>query len=135
MTHLVCSEFEEFEETRRGLNHRRILDRALGLLELQQSKPVCMQDLCAAACASERTVRNVFNDYLGMSPHRYVMLRRLHAIRSALHQSEPGDSVTNICARFGVWDTGRFAKQYRAQFGELPSQSLSVRRREFAVFT
>lgn len=120
---------------RRGLDHRRILDRALALLESTPSMTVCTQDLCAAACACERTVRNVFNDYLGMSPHRYLMLRRLHAMRSALRQPEPGDTVTSICARFGVWDFGRFAGQYREQFGELPSESLAARRREFAVFT
>jgi AraC family transcriptional regulator, ethanolamine operon transcriptional activator len=120
---------------RRGLDRRRVLERALELLDSPQSMAVCIQDLSAAACASERTVRNVFNDYLGMSPHRYLMLRRLHTIRSALHRSGPGDSVTNICAKFGVWDIGRFAKQYRERFGELPSESLSAKRRESAVFT
>jgi AraC family transcriptional regulator, ethanolamine operon transcriptional activator len=120
---------------RRGLHRRRILERALDLLESSQSTTLCTQDICAATCASERTVRNVFNDYLGMSPHRYLVLRRLHAIRSALRQAQPRDNVTNICARFGVWDIGRFAKQYREHFGELPSESLSARRSEFAVFT
>ena len=87
-----------------------------------------MEDFCAAAGASERTLRNVFRECLGMSPHHYVMAHRLHAIRSAIRGAGPQDTVTTICSQFGVWDFGRLAKQYKAQFGELPSQSLQAGR-------
>ncbi|MFD1692393.1 helix-turn-helix domain-containing protein [Azotobacter chroococcum] len=79
-----------------------------------------MEDLCVAAGASERTLRNVFNHYLGMSPHRYLMMHRLHTIRGAILQARPGDTITDICAQYGVWDFGRFAGHYRTYFGELP---------------
>jgi AraC family ethanolamine operon transcriptional activator len=71
-------------------------------------------------------VRNVFNEYLGMSPHRYLMIRRLHGIRNAIRHAGPQDTITTICARFGVWDFGRFASLYRQYFGLLPAQSLKA---------
>jgi len=90
--------------------------------------PLHMSDLCQACSTSERTLRNLFTRYLGMSPHRYLMQHRLHAIRRAILHAQANETITDICARFGVWDFGRFAGLYRLYFGELPSQSLRSRR-------
>ena len=109
---------------RHNRDRKEILKRALDLLEALDIQSVYTEDICQATCASERTVRNVFNEYLGMSPHRYLMIRRLHAMRSAIRHAGPGDTITSICSRFGVWDFGRFASLYRQYFGLLPAQSL-----------
>lgn len=111
---------------RHNRSHKDILRRALGLLDVLEIQTVHIEDICRATCASERTVRNVFNEYLGMSPHRYLMIRRLHAIRSVIRHAGPEDTITSICARFGVWDIGRFASLYRQYFGTLPAQSLKA---------
>jgi AraC family ethanolamine operon transcriptional activator len=111
----------------RRSSHLRILRRAVELVESIDATSLSTNDLCAATGTSERTLRNLFHKYLGMSPHRYVMLRRLHAIRAAIRRAVPGDTVTGICARHGVWDFGRLAQQYRSHFGVLPSQSLYQR--------
>jgi AraC family ethanolamine operon transcriptional activator len=115
------------DPTRRYLDRKRILRRALELLETIETNTVYVEDLCAATGASERTIRNVFNEYLGMSPHRYLMVRRLHAIRDAISHAAPGETVTSICSRFGVWDFGRLANQYHDYFGHYPSQRLYKR--------
>ncbi|MBT2298129.1 helix-turn-helix domain-containing protein [Pseudomonas fluorescens] len=107
--------------------HQLILQRALELLDSMQDVPLRMSDLCQACNTSERTLRNLFTRCLGMSPHRYLMQHRLHAIRSAIFRADKGETLTEICARFGVWDFGRFAGVYRSYFGELPSQSLRSR--------
>jgi AraC family ethanolamine operon transcriptional activator len=108
--------------------HQQILRRALELLDMVTDAPLHMADLCQACHTSERTLRNLFTRYLGMSPHRYLMQHRLHAIRRAILRAAAGETITEICARFGVWDFGRFAGLYRRYFGELPSQSLGSRR-------
>ena len=109
-------------------SHQQILRRALELLDAMPDTPLHMVDLCLACNTSERTLRNLFTRYLGMSPHRYLMQHRLHAIRRAILRAAPGETITDICARFGVWDFGRFAGFYRRYFGELPSHSLRSRR-------
>lgn len=113
---------------RHHAGHQQILRRALELLEVTPDAPLHMSDLCQACSTSERTLRNLFTRYLGMSPHRYLMQHRLHAIRRAIVHAQANETLTEICARFGVWDFGRFAGLYRLYFGELPSQSLRTRR-------
>ncbi len=112
------------EPNRRGMNHMTLLNRALALFESRGEDAVRTGDLCAATGVSERTLRNLFHEYLGMSPHRYLMMRRLHSIQSGISRAVPGDTITKICAQHGVWDFGRFSRQYLKQFGELPSRSL-----------
>lgn len=111
------------------MDHSRVLRIALELIESMSDTPLYTEDLCAATGASERTLRNVFRGYLGTSPHQYLMGHRMRVIHTALKRAAPGETVTHICTRFGVWDFGRFAKQYRAYFGTLPSQALGAERK------
>lgn len=104
--------------------HQRILRQALELLEMRPFAPVYMSDLCQATHASERTLRNIFTRYLGMSPHRYLMIHRLQAIRRSILHAAPEATISEICGSFGVWDFGRFAGAYQRLFGELPSQTM-----------
>ena len=105
-----------------------VLDCALGVIESGTDEPINSEDLCRAAGVSERTLRNVFYRNFGISPHRYLMVERLHRARVALHEARPGDTVSSICANLGLWDAGRFAARYRHLFGVLPSQELALHR-------
>ena len=107
---------------------RIVLARALGLVESCADQNLHVDDLCRAGGVSWTTLNVVFREYLGMSPHRYLMVRRLHAIRTALDAAGPDDTVSEICGRYGVWDIGRFAAQFHRMFGLLPSQMLRQRR-------
>lgn len=56
---------------------------------------------------------------------RFVKARQLRAIREALLAADPThETVTRIATRFGVWDFSLFARNYKALFGELPSNTL-----------
>ena len=105
-----------------------VLERALAVIESGTDEPINSEDLCRAAGVSERTLRNVFYRNFGISPHRYLMVERLHRARDALHAARPGDTVSSICANLGLWDAGRFAARYRHLFGVLPSQELASHR-------
>jgi AraC-like DNA-binding protein len=81
--------------------------------------------LAAAAGVSERTLRNVFHDYYGVAPLRYLKLRQLHLFRNALKQADPErHTVIDVATQIGIWELGRFAQAYRRLFGEYPSQTL-----------
>ena len=58
-------------------------------------------------------------------PHRYLRLQRLARVRAALRHADPATAnVSDIARRHGFLQLGRFATQYRAVFGEVPSTTL-----------
>ena len=65
-------------------------------------------------------------DHLGTGPKRFLLLRRMHLFRRALREVTSATStVTEIATRFGFWQLGRLAGEYRAIFGEAPSETLA----------
>jgi AraC family transcriptional regulator, ethanolamine operon transcriptional activator len=98
---------------------------AKGVLDERPEVRPAAGSLAAAAGVSERTLRNIFRDYYGVAPLRYLKLRRLHFVRDALKQGNPErDTVTEIATHFGIGEIGRFAHDYRKLFGESPVQTL-----------
>jgi transcriptional regulator GlxA family with amidase domain len=84
-----------------------------------------MPALCSAIGVSERTLRTCCTEFLGMSPTRYLLLRRLNMARSALRRADPATaSVAEIARTHQFLEPGRFAVTYRTVFGEMPSSTL-----------
>jgi transcriptional regulator GlxA family with amidase domain len=78
---------------------------------------------------SQRTLEHVFQEHLGISPKRFVNLARLNQIYCDLLRSSADNiTVAQLAQRHGIRQLGRFSSEYRAQFGELPSETLRRRR-------
>jgi AraC-like DNA-binding protein len=89
---------------------------------------VTLADLCVAAGASERRVRDAFYECYGMSPTAYLRVSALHEVRHELMEGPPvRDAVSRAASDFGFWHLSRFAAQYHALFGESPSATLDRR--------
>jgi AraC-like DNA-binding protein len=83
------------------------------------------RELCAAMGVPERTLRVCCAEFLGVSPSRYLRLRRLNQVRAELRRADPMTaSVAKIAQRYQFSELGRFAASYRALFGEAPSDTL-----------
>jgi AraC-like DNA-binding protein len=81
--------------------------------------------ICAEIGVPERTLRKCCNEFLGVSPSRYLLLQRLGKARSALQRADPSKaSVAAVARRYQFVELGRFAVKYRATFGESPSVTL-----------
>lgn len=112
-------------EGRFHYSRHRVIARTLELIHASGGQPLHIADLCAATEVSERTLRNIFNEYFGVGPIRLLKMRQLREIRAALEIADPKrDTVANIAERFGVWDFSLFARNYKRLFGESPSQTL-----------
>jgi AraC-like DNA-binding protein len=121
-----CLGTEETSEDRSALrNHARILRRFRRVVEENSDQPLYIPEVCTAIGASDRTLRVCCQEQLGMSPKRYLLLRRMHLARRALRDSAPGKTtVTEIATQYGFWQLGRFAGEYTSLFGEAPSTTL-----------
>jgi len=103
----------------------RVIARTLAIIEAAQGKPLFIDDLCRSTEVSERTLRNVFHEFFGCGPMRLLKVRQLLEIRRALLAGDPSqDTVARIAARFGIWDFSLFARNYKALYGESPSETL-----------
>jgi AraC-like DNA-binding protein len=105
--------------------HARVMRRLEDTLTANPEKPLYMAELAAEVGASYWTLRNCCLEYLGMSPKRYLWLRRMDLARRALLSADAErTTVTEIAAEYGFWEFGRFSVAYRSLFGELPSAAL-----------
>jgi len=105
--------------------HAVIMRRLEEVLEANVDRTLYVAELCAATGASDRTLRVCCQENLGMSPMRYLWLRRMHLARRALRIADPGTTtVTEIATSYGFWELGRFSVAYRSVFGEAPSAAL-----------
>ena len=113
-------------EDRRALRqHSLIMRRFRTAVEESAEEPLYIPELCAAIGVPDRTLRVCCQEQLGMSPKRYLLLRRMHLARKALRDAFSGTTtVTEIATRYGFWQFGRFAGEYKTLFGEAPSTTL-----------
>jgi len=102
----------------------RVVRRAEDYLTDRVDGTVRMDELCSAACTSLSRLERSFREVLGLSPRRYLMLRRMAAVRGELLAGRSGATVTDTAMRWGFFHLGRFAEEYAALFSELPSQTL-----------
>jgi len=107
----------------------QIMDRARAVVEAHSGTSLHVNELASAVGVSIRTLNNAFQEQMGISPRCFVRVCTLNAARSALRLAEQGDvKVSEIAARLGIWEWGRFSRDYRMLFGELPSETLRGRR-------
>jgi AraC-like DNA-binding protein len=111
------------EETATGRRHRGILARFEDWLIAEPF--LSMTDLCAALGVSDRLLRLCCKERLGMGPSSYRHLRAMQQVHRALRNGNlDGASVSEVATRHGFHALGRFATNYRALYGELPSVTL-----------
>jgi transcriptional regulator GlxA family with amidase domain len=123
---ILCLEGDHAVEARSAYRHHAaVMRRFEQVLQANTERPLYVTELYAAVGVSYPTLRACCQEHLGMSPKRYLLLRRLHLARRALRQADPETTtVTAIATNYGFWELGRFSVTYRLLFGESPSATL-----------
>jgi AraC family transcriptional regulator, ethanolamine operon transcriptional activator len=114
--------------TRPG-ERQRVVRRAEEFIAGNGEPSVRIDDLCIAASTSLSRLERAFREAFGVNPRRYLMLRRLAAVRRELLRGDPDASVTQIATHWGFFHLGRFSQEYRLHYAEQPSETLRARRR------
>lgn len=105
-------------------SNREIVQRVDSWIRQHLSQPIALDQLCAAAGVSARTLQEACLAHWGRTPLELVAARRFEAVRSLLGAGTIG-TVTEAAVRCGFSHLGRFSVEYRQAFGESPSDTLA----------
>jgi AraC-like DNA-binding protein len=85
------------EDSAAQRHHAMIMRRFRSAVGENPDQPLYIPELCTAIGVPGRTLRVCCQEQLGMSPKRYLLLRRMHLARRALRESSPtATTVTEI---------------------------------------
>lgn len=86
-----------------------------------------LSEVAMSVGVSTRALHKGFKVYRNSTPMRYLRDIRLEGIRTELKQAPMNVTVSEIAYSWGYVSLGRFAKQYKEKFGELPSDTRKFR--------
>jgi AraC-like DNA-binding protein len=103
--------------------------RAEDYIRRHHAEPLTIETLAGVAGVSTRTLFAGFRDFRRVSPMTYLKSFRLDKARQALQSGEVGGvtGVTKVALDNGFSHLGRFARNYHARFGELPSATARMK--------
>jgi len=102
----------------------QLVQQALGFFQEQLHRSLNLADVCAVCGISPRRLQAAFQSCLGMTPMEVLLQERLKRLRQHLLA---GVAVSEGCERVGLRCTGRMARLYLEQYGELPRETRSGR--------
>ena len=116
---------DHLERPRQTKDMLRQVRAADEFLHTNIDHPVYTSELCAALQVSARTLHQSFAAVYGMSPQAYLKRRRLVLVHRALRSTRDDHTmVKSVVLAHGFFHLGRFAHEYAAMFGEMPSETL-----------
>lgn len=100
--------------------------RAIAYLEEAAADDVRISDVAAAARVSTRALQDAFRKHLDTTPMAHLKSIRLARAHTDLRQAAVDGDVTvaEVAYRWGFGNLGRFAADYRREFGRYPSEVL-----------
>ncbi len=121
----LISEDQLQTETAPSFAHRnQVVDKVKSYIALHPDASVSITELCELTHVSRRTLQYSFESILGISPLQFLRTTRLNQVRRALNVRQPDLSIAMIAANWGFWHPGQFARDYKALFGENPSETV-----------
>jgi AraC-like DNA-binding protein len=97
----------------------RHLLRAKDLADAHYFEPLEVDDLAGAAGLSRAHFSREFRRAFGVSPHAYLLTRRLERAAALLRTTDR--SVAEICMSVGLQSVGSFTTSFTRTFGESPT--------------
>lgn len=93
--------------------------------ELQLDQHITFDDLLRISGVSARSLYSGFRRFRNTTPMNHLKVARLNLARSLLGDcSDTQSTVTQVALKCGLTHLSKFAKDYNAMFGELPSETL-----------
>jgi len=101
------------------------IENVLAYIVRHLEQPMTIEELARVGGMNKRSLQRAFQLRFEMSPMEFVRRRRLEEARSMLASGASGMTVTAAALRVGFGHMGRFARDYHAQYGQKPSETLA----------
>jgi AraC-like DNA-binding protein len=98
----------------------RHLLRAKDLADARYTEPLGVDHLAAAAGLSRAHFSREFRRTFGVSPHAYLLTRRLERAAALLRNTD--NSVAEVCLAVGLQGIGSFTTSFKRAFGKTPTE-------------
>jgi transcriptional regulator GlxA family with amidase domain len=98
----------------------RHLLRARDLADARFEDALGVGDMARAAGLSQAHFSRAFRRAFGVSPHAYLLTRRLERAAAMLRTTDR--SVADICMAVGLQSVGSFTTSFRRMFGKTPTE-------------
>jgi AraC-like DNA-binding protein len=119
LQHMDCAPLKVFKH-----KHLSYME-ARAYMHTNLYQPISIDGIAKKFDILERTLRNHFQEELGISPKQYLNTIRLQRVRNELKNKKEKVNIEAVARKFGFNHMGQFSKAYKEFFGELPSQTLS----------
>jgi AraC-like DNA-binding protein len=97
----------------------RHLLRAKDLADARYFEPLGVEDLAKAAGLSRAHFSREFRRAFGVSPHAYLLTRRLERAAALLRNTDR--SVVDVCLAVGLQGLGSFTTSFKRAYGMTPT--------------
>ena len=101
----------------REVNHK--LERAAEYIRLHCTQALKLEDICQAAELSPSYLIRAFKQYYGLTPHAYMVNRRIQFARSQLRN---GALIADVALAAGFADQAHFQRTFKQHFAATPGQ-------------
>jgi len=101
----------------REVNHK--LERAAAYIHEQCSEALKLEDICQAAELSPSYLIRAFKQYYGMTPHAYLVNRRIQMARTQLRN---GELIADVALAAGFADQAHFQRAFKQHLAATPGQ-------------
>lgn len=104
--------------------HLRIVGNIDEIIQQSPAAAIYSEDLAHTIGSSVRTVQTAVMAVHGIPLHKYIRMKKLWMVRRILTSGYPGLNIKAAALAHGFWHMGEFSQSYKANFGELPSDTL-----------
>lgn len=102
----------------------RHLKKATEFMQAYPDQIITIETLVNITGVNGRTLFYGFAKFLGLSPMRYLLDVRLQRVHQDLLDPSQPRNVTDVATRWGFYQLGRMASDYKKRYGESPRDTL-----------
>lgn len=103
-----------------------VFGKSLAYIHEHLNQKITTSKICSVSGISERNLRYIFKETIGISPMKYIKALRLNKARKEIIQLNGEHNISFIANKWDFGHSGQFAADYKKLFGEYPSESYKI---------